>query len=137
MLTGAETETRIKNNDLLVLPGFQLAPARFDEQGIADLNGFEMFLPGFSPVLCSQWNRLDFAKAKTAFAQDGQACRDFLLQSGVPLLAIDVRLCGCPLCSFIYVKGGRLPEQIFKRHRNGVLCLGRNGKRNFGERFIF
>jgi hypothetical protein len=50
MLAGAEAKSGVQHHDRLILAWRFFAPAWLDEQGIADLDGFEMPFPRFRPI---------------------------------------------------------------------------------------
>src|SRR5204862_1699887 len=51
MLSGAKTHARIKHHDGLACPRTTSAPTRLDQQGVTDLERFEMLFPRLLPVL--------------------------------------------------------------------------------------
>src|ERR1043166_9374974 len=64
MLAGAETQSGIENDGCLAGFSCSLAPAWFDQQSRAELDGFEMALPGLGPIL---WR--DLAECEVNFAR--------------------------------------------------------------------
>ena len=63
MLAGAETQAGIQHHHRLIFAGPPFAPARFDEQSIADFDGFEMPFPRFGPVFAAHFRQRDLAGA--------------------------------------------------------------------------
>ena len=79
MLAGAEAESGIQHDDRLIFARQFFAPARFDEQSIADLDGFEMPLPRFRPIFAPDFRQYDFAGAdfQPAMFDSFQAGKNF------------------------------------------------------------
>src|ERR1022692_789913 len=83
VLSGAETQAGIQNDDRLIFTRRPLDPTRLDQQRAANLDRLEMPLPRFRPVFAAHFGRLDFAGTdrQSAAADSFQSSRNLFLDS--------------------------------------------------------
>src|SRR5438309_45097 len=61
MLSGAETQTRIKHHNALTCSWFTLAPAWLHQQCLTEFQWLEVFFPRLGPVLTADFSNRDSA----------------------------------------------------------------------------